>query len=162
MKIKIILLAMSLLLMTLPAHAKKLHYERWYQNFQCNALGGITEFRPKKDRYVRIDCELPNYSVEVDFSSAKQYEAIGQSLYYSYLTGKKAGIWLIIEKPNDIKHAIRMVRNIRGNKLPITVWLQTNRVGRTPNFEIYYQPSANSGKFKKLMDYGRELERTQN
>jgi len=159
-KIKIILLFISLL-MILPAQAKKIHYERWYQKFQCNALGGITEFRPAKDRFVRVDCELPNYSIEVDFSSAKQYEAIGQSLYYSHLTGKKAGIWLIIEKQNDIKHAIRMVRNIRGNKLPITVWLQRYRIGKTPNFEIYYQPSVNVGKFEKLMEYGRKLE-TQN
>lgn len=149
-----------LLMMMNTAHAKKLHHERWYQDFQCNALKGHSEFRPAKDRWVRIDCELPNYSVEVDFASGKQYEAVGQALYYSLLTGKKAGIWLIVEKHSDMKHAVRMVRNIRGNNLNITVWLQRYRLNKTPKFELYYQPVVvkKNDKFTKIMEYGKQLE----
>jgi hypothetical protein len=126
------------------AQAKHAHPEKYYQRIQCNIQGGIIEYHPKRDRWVRVDCLTDEYAIEVDFSSAKQYEAIGQSLYYSALTGKKAGVWLIVEKPNDIKHAIRMVRNIRMNNLPITVWIIRNNP-TAPTFELYYEPKCSCG-----------------
>lgn len=127
-----------LLIALSPVHAKKKHHESYYRDYQCNKLGGVTEYRPKADRYVRIDCELGNYSIEVDFAK-KHFEAVGQALYYSALTGKKAGIWLIIEKPKQMKHAVRLARNIRRNKLPITVWLIRYRANAEPLFELYYK-----------------------
>ena len=123
------------MLLSSPLLAKK--KEKDYQNYHCNQLSGVSEFRPKKDKYVRIDCELADYSIEVDFGK-KHYEAVGQSLYYSALTKKKAGIWLIIKKPKQMKHAVRLVRNIRMNKLPITVWvIRENAINSS--LTLYYK-----------------------
>ncbi len=59
--------------------------------------------------------------VEFDFGN-KWAEAIGQSLYYSIQTGKKAGIALILEKPNDYKYWIRLNTVIDRNNLKIDTW----------------------------------------
>ncbi len=124
-----------LMLLSTTLFAKK--KERDYQNYHCNQLSGISEFRPKKDKYVRIDCELADYSIEVDFGK-KHYEALGQSLYYSALTNKKAGIWLIIKNPKQMKHAVRLVRNIRMNKLLITVWV-IREINNKSTLTLYYK-----------------------
>jgi hypothetical protein len=59
--------------------------------------------------------------VEFDFGT-KWAEAIGQSLYYSLQTGKRAGIGLIIEAPTDRKYWIRLNTTIDHFKLPIDTW----------------------------------------
>jgi len=60
-------------------------------------LGGQTEYRlPDK---TRCDCLTDTNAVEVDFAR-KFYEALGQSLYYSMQTDKRAGRLLIIESDN--------------------------------------------------------------
>jgi len=46
---------------------------------------------------------MGTHAVEVDFT-AKWYEALGQSLYYSMQAGKRAGILLIIESNKDLKY----------------------------------------------------------
>jgi hypothetical protein len=49
-------------------------------------------------------------------------EAIGQSLYYSIQTGKRAGIVLILEKPSDYKYWVRLNTVIDENNLKIDTW----------------------------------------
>lgn len=131
-----IIIAILITFSTTAALAKK--NERFYQDYHCQNIGGISEYRPANDRFVRIDCELDNYSIEVDFAK-KHYEAVGQSLYYAALTRKRAGIWLIIKKPKQMKHAVRLVRNIRMNQLPISVWLIKQEPGDTSSLVHYYE-----------------------
>lgn len=97
--------------------AKRLHNERYYQEKNCD---GIVEYR-LPDR-TRVDCLTEEYAIETDFAG-KFYQAIGQSLHYARLTGKKAGIQLIVEKESDMKYYYRLLDNINHYKLPITVWL---------------------------------------
>ena len=50
---------------------------------------------------------------EVDFAG-KWAEAIGQSLHYSRMTGKRAGILLIMLAPKDQKYLERLLNVIRS------------------------------------------------
>ncbi|SHO53499.1 hypothetical protein [Desulfopila aestuarii] len=68
------------------------------------------------------DCLTNNNAVEFDFGP-NWAEAIGQSLYYSIQTGKRAGIALILEKPSDYKYWIRLNTVIEQNALKIDTWM---------------------------------------
>lgn len=80
------------------ADAAHLYPEKYYQNIWCEKWGGTAEYKlPDK---TRVDCLTENYAAEFDFAP-KWAEAVGQSLYYSKMTGRKAAIVLIIEKDED-------------------------------------------------------------
>ena len=83
------------------ANAKHLYPEKYYQKVWCNEQKGMLEYKLIDD--TRVDCLTKDYAVEFDFAP-KWAEAIGQSLHYSRMTGKKAGINLIIEDENDFKY----------------------------------------------------------
>ena len=83
------------------AHSKHILPEKYYQNEWCQQNNGISEVKMIDN--TRIDCLTNTHAVEFDFAP-KWAEAIGQSLHYSRLSGKKPAIVLIIEKDNDFKH----------------------------------------------------------
>ena len=116
----IIICFLSLLLSTPSiANAKRLHPEKWYQDRWCAKNGGKAEVvLPDK---TRCDCIVAENAVEVEFAN-KWAESIGQSLYYSLQTGKRAGIVLIIENDSDQKYWIRLNSTIQHFKLPIDTW----------------------------------------
>ncbi len=96
---KIFLVFLCFLFQT--ANAGHIEKEKYYQDIWCTKWNGAKEYvLPDK---TRIDCLTDNYAVEFDFAP-KWAEAVGQSLYYSKITGKKAAIILIIEKENDFKY----------------------------------------------------------
>ncbi|MCP3940923.1 MAG: hypothetical protein GY710_05510 [Desulfobacteraceae bacterium] len=110
-----------LLILFIPtiAYAKHLHPEKWYQNKWCAEQKGQTEYRlPDK---TRCDCLTDTHAIEVDFAK-KFYEALGQSLYYSMQTGKRAGILLIIENKKELKYWIRLNSTIQHFGLPVDTW----------------------------------------
>ena len=57
----------------------------------------------------RVDCLAKDYAIEFDFAK-KWAEAIGQSLYYSTMTGKKPAIALILTSLTDYKYVKRIER----------------------------------------------------
>jgi len=69
----------------------------------------------------RCDCLTEKHAIEFDFG-AKWAESIGQVLYYSIQTGKRAGVVLILEKPDDYKYWIRLNRVIDHFGLAIDTW----------------------------------------
>ena len=88
-----------------PLSAKRLHKEVVYQSMWCKRVGGKTEVAlPDK---TRVDCLTREYAIEFDMGS-KWAESIGQALYYSLQTGKRAGIVLILEKASDYKYWLRL------------------------------------------------------
>ena len=97
-----------------------LHPERWYQERWCAQQEGQAEVR-LEDK-TRVDCLTETHAVEVDFAR-KLYEGIGQSLHYALMTGKKAGVLLIVEKPGDQKYWERLQTIVAKHGLPIDVWL---------------------------------------
>lgn len=120
MDYKSLIIAAALLLFTMTtANAAHIHKEQWYQGLWCAEQGGRAEVRMRD--FTRVDCITEANAVEVDFAR-KWYEAIGQALYYSMLTGRRAGVLLIIERPREILYWNRMNQTIEHFKLPIDTW----------------------------------------
>lgn len=61
----------------------------------------------------RVDCLSDEYAIEFDFGK-KWAEAIGQSLYYAKMTGKKPAIALILNSPKD-KRFIERINTVDKN-----------------------------------------------
>ena len=93
--------------------------ETWYQEVWCKGMGGKVEYRLEDGR--RIDCLTDTHAIEVEFAH-KWPEAVGQSLDYSMLTGKQAGIVLIIKKNDTTDHWHRLNKLINHYQLPIKLW----------------------------------------
>ena len=117
---KVIILGLVLVVL-LPAiaGAGHIHPEKWYQEKWCAEKGGKVEV-VLADK-TRCDCLTDTHAIEFDFGS-KWAESIGQALYYSIQTGKKAGIVLILERPADRKYWIRLNTIIQHYSLPIETW----------------------------------------
>ena len=120
-----------ILFTTHVVYAANKQLESFYRDVFCNTNGGQTEVRVTDEQYSpRCDCVLETktiveYAVEVDFAS-KWAEAIGQSLYYSTTTGKKAGIALILEDPKEERYLERLELTIKVKNLDIRVWTIKN------------------------------------
>lgn len=97
--------------------AARLYSESYYQNLWCNRWGGIAEY--KLSDKTRVDCLTKNYAVEFDFAH-KWAEAIGQSIHYGMMTGKKPAIILIIEQPKDFTYYHRLKKICAEHG--ITLW----------------------------------------
>lgn len=89
MKKLFILLLLFMLLPSTPLLAKQLHSESYYQEIFCTQKNGQSEVT-MEDR-TRCDCIFEEdgieYATEVDFAK-KKYQAVGQALHYSRMTGK--------------------------------------------------------------------------
>lgn len=98
-----------------------IYLEKEYQNHWCKCNNGQTEYRLSD--LTRIDCLTKDYAIEFDFAN-KWAESIGQSLYYALMTGKKAGVVLIIENgAKDTKYLNRL--KCVAQKYNIKVWAIT-------------------------------------
>ena len=116
---KKLILICCIILFSTTAHAKRVHYEKWYQERWCKAHDGQVEV-VLPDR-TRCDCLTDTHAIEFDFGN-KWAESIGQALYYSIQTGKRAGVVLILEKQKDYKYWIRLNTIIEHYGLPIDSW----------------------------------------
>ena len=88
--------------------------EMYYENEWCT-----TDFGRKEVILLdmtRVDCMTKDYAIEFDFDK-KWAEAIGQSLYYSKLTGKSPAIVLILTSPTDYRYVKRIERLDNGIKV---------------------------------------------
>lgn len=54
----------------------------------------------------RVDILTPEYAIEVDWAS-KWAEGIGQALYYSAVTGRKAGLVLLVRDKDEFRYVYR-------------------------------------------------------
>ena len=72
----------------------------------------------------RCDIVTKTHAIEVEWAH-KWAEGIGQALWYSFQTNKKAGIVLILRNDKDRKHLLRVRSLIAGKKLDIEVWAVT-------------------------------------
>lgn len=105
------------------------HIESWYQNLWCEKRFGSTEIVMPDNS--RCDCVINdqdsklNYAIEFDFAN-KWAEAIGQSLLYSFHTGYKPGIVLILEQESDYAYYLRLTNVVTSFMLPINIWTILN------------------------------------
>ena len=98
--------------------AARLNPEAYYQDIAAKKYNGQTEVTMPDG--TRCDIVTETHAIEVDFAD-KWAEAIGQSLNYSIQLNKKAGILLILEKPDDERHLIRVESIIKHFQLTIDV-----------------------------------------
>lgn len=117
---KLVTAMFLLLLFASPTLAAREHPEKWYQAQWCEQNRGEQEVI-LPDR-TRADCITGKHAVEVEFAK-KWAESVGQSLFYSLQTNKRAGIVLIIENVNDLRYWYRLNSVIQHNKLPIDAWM---------------------------------------
>jgi len=118
-----------------------LYPEKYYQDIWCKEQKGQTEVKLIDD--TRIDCLTKTHAIEFDFAS-KWAEAIGQSLHYSNMTKRNAGIVLIIEKSDDYKY-FNKIKPL-CEKHQITLWEM-----KPPNKPIKTQEFYNLEKIIELI-----------
>jgi hypothetical protein len=112
-----------ILLLVYSANAKRLHPEQYYQISWCKDNQGEVEV-VLEDR-TRVDCLTKTHAIEVDFAN-KFFEGLSQALYYGMMTGKKAGLVLIVERDTDKKYVGRAKKLIKYFSLPIDLWEVVN------------------------------------
>lgn len=88
--------------------------EMYYENEWCTPDFGRKEVILWD--MTRVDCMTKDYAIEFDFAK-KWAEAIGQSLYYSKITGKSPAIVLILTSPTDYRYVKRIERLDNGIKV---------------------------------------------
>ena len=88
---------------------KHQHSESSYQHAYCSMHNGIEEFE-NSDK-TRVDCLTDTHAIEFDFAN-KWAESIGQALHYSYMTGKRAKVVLIIENQKKQMSYFKRVYNL--------------------------------------------------
>jgi len=102
-----------------PSFAAHSYPEKFYQNKWCATHYGQAEVVLADQ--TRADCITATHAIEFDFGK-KWAESLGQALYYSLQTGKRAGIVLILESPTDRKYFIRLNSIIQHFGLPVDTW----------------------------------------
>jgi len=115
---KRLVLILVVLFISTNAIADRVHPEKYYQNIYASNLDGQMEV-VFSDRS-RCDIVTSTHAIEVDYAS-KYKEAITQSLHYSNMSGKRAGIILIDEKGLDSHYIDSAKKDIKVNHLPIDV-----------------------------------------
>jgi len=95
------------------------HSESSYQHAWCSMHQGIEEFE-NKDK-TRVDCLTSTHAVEFDFAN-KWAESIGQALHYQRMTGKRAKVVLILEKP----------------KKQMVYFTRVQELGKIHNFDVEF------------------------
>ena len=93
--------------------------EKDYQKAWASAHDGVIEVRLSDA--ARVDIVTDTNAIEVDYAH-KWAESIGQALYYSAMTHKRAGI-LLIMGPRDEVFMTRLKTAIAYHKLEIDVWV---------------------------------------
>ena len=116
---KTIIILSIVFLLPSPLSAKREHPEKWYQKKWCEEHSGKIEVVLPNG--TRCDCVTDTHAIEFDFGN-KWTEAVGQSMYYSLQTEKKAGIVLILETMEDQKYWMRLNRTVEYFNLPIDTW----------------------------------------
>ncbi|KGJ86586.1 hypothetical protein [Colwellia psychrerythraea] len=107
------------------AHAKSEKPAKWHEADFVEAYceGKVEHVLADK---TRVDCLTATHAIEYDWGK-KWAESLGQALFYSAMTGKKAGIVLIVNPRTKERYLKRLNKAILDNKLDVDVWTITNR-----------------------------------
>jgi len=147
--ILILIITLIPLQLSMSYGEKRLHKEKEYQDAWCAEAGGVTEYVFSDN--TRVDCLTEEYAIEFDFAD-KWAEAIGQSLHYARMSGKKPGIVIIAESPGDKKHIEKLKNTTLKNDIKIWVidnegnplWETSHTDTRAKKTSVAAQPTASS------------------
>jgi hypothetical protein len=73
----------------------------------------------------RVDLLTDTLAIEVDFAP-KWYEAVGQSLHYARLSGRKPGIILIVRDPKEEKYANAAIETLKDQDITLIIFRNYN------------------------------------
>lgn len=120
-KLKIIILVIIFVISSCSLFAKG-KKEKDYQEEWCAGKTDVTISTIVGN--FEVDCIQGEYAIEVDFAG-KYYEAIGQALTYSAITGLKPGIALIIKNDKEMSYVDRIVYiiSIQRRLEDLKVWV---------------------------------------
>lgn len=98
---------------------------KWHEADFVNAYcaGEVEYVLPDR---TRVDCLTDTHAIEYDWGK-KWAESLGQALFYSAMTGKKAGIVLIVNPRTKARYLKRLNKAIVDNKLNVDVWTVPNQ-----------------------------------
>jgi hypothetical protein len=94
--------------------------EKWHEADFVNAHCAGEIEHVLSDR-TRVDCLTDTHAIEYDWGK-KWAESLGQALFYSAMTGKKAGIVLIVNHRTKDRYLKRLNKAISDNNLDVDVW----------------------------------------
>ena len=110
---RIILVIFSFFFSTTAIAADGFEKENFYNQKYCKLIGG--EFnvyhRVKGATNAYVDCETSDTVYEGEWAT-KSYEAVGQALWYSTITGKRPGILFYVKKEKHLKYVERARRTL--------------------------------------------------
>lgn len=129
-------LVLCLVFVSSPTWARHAHPEKYYQELWCDRQAGIMEVVMSSGS--RCDCLTDTHAVEFDFAR-KWAESVGQALNYAAQTGRRAGIVLILDTPEDRRFAeqIKIIQDHYG--LALDVWI-VDAEGRDLGMVEYGRP----------------------
>ena len=116
---------LALLSFSTLAQAKSTESSKWHEAdfVDAHCMGEIEYVLPDR---TRVDCLTDTHAIEYDWGK-KWAESLGQALFYSAMTGKKAGIVLIVNPRTKERYLKRLNKAISDNNLNVDVWTITNR-----------------------------------
>jgi hypothetical protein len=103
----------------LISNATKAHHWNEADHVDWHCKGDIEHVLPDR---TRVDCLTETHAVEYDWGY-KWAQSLGQSLFYSAMTGKKAGIVLIVKPKTRDRYVTRLNKAIETHNLNIDVWI---------------------------------------
>lgn len=134
---KKLFLMIMLVIFTLSAFSQETlrKKETYYQQAFALLIGGETEMI-LKDR-TRVDIVTETHAIEVDFAE-KWAESIGQALHYEGMTGKKAGVLLVIRGREDERFLDRLMGVAAKHGIDVWVWDWTQDTWSKVDYKIEY------------------------
>jgi len=109
--------------------------EKYYQDEFAEYIKGITEV-VLEDK-TRVDIITETHAIEVDFAE-KWAESIGQALHYEIMTGKKAGVLLVIKGREDERFLDRLMNIAVRHGIDVWIWDWTNDTWGKVDYKIEY------------------------
>jgi len=134
MKKLIIFIGMLLIAASLFSQTRQ--NEKYYQEAFADMMEGKTEV-VLSDR-TRVDVETDTHVFEVDFAE-KWAEAIGQSLHYQGMTGKQAGVLLVMKGYQEDRFLDRLMGVAAKHGIDVWVWDYLNNTCRKVKVNIEYK-----------------------
>lgn len=119
MKISIFIIC-SILPLIVSCTETKNYPEKHFQDEWCQEHGGTT--KNILEDGTKPDCITETHAVEFEFAGHKWYESGFQSLHYAMLSGKRAGVVMILKKSEDEKYWQRLNTLIDFYGMPIDTW----------------------------------------
>lgn len=116
------------ILVTAYAFATDKHPVEWYQNQWCRDHNGQTDIIMPDQ--TTCDCVTETHAIEYDFGK-DWAKSLGHALNDRFLTGKRGGIVLILESPDDLKYWLILNNIVTQLKLSIDTW-------KIENFEMQH------------------------